>query len=314
MYMKSSFNLKSILNALTLCLLSGITIICSVLYVNTFTGGFFYNNKTILISTVTIVVAVITVISLAYATADNKTIYKISIVVLSVLTFVLFTMYVLKIFGISEKIDSIEDLRNYVASFGYLAIIIYIVLNFLQVVLLPIPGFIAVGTGVALFGPFKTAIFSLIGILVGSYVAFFIGRVLGYKVVKWIVGKETLDKWLNSVRNKDKIVLTFMFLFPFFPDDVLCFVAGLSTMSTPYFIVMIMICRIISVFLSAYSLSGNIIPYTTWWGILLWVFILSFTIIITSILYKNGDKIENYINKRLKSRRRNRESNIARRS
>ncbi len=314
MYMKSSFNLKSILNALTLCLLSGITIICSVLYVNTFTGGFFYNNKTILISTVTIVVAVITVISLAYATADNKTIYKISIVVLSVLTFVLFTMYVLKIFGISEKIDSIEDLRNYVASFGYLAIIIYIVLNFLQVVLLPIPGFIAVGTGVALFGPFKTAIFSLIGILVGSYVAFFIGRALGYKVVKWIVGKETLDKWLNSVRNKDKIVLTFMFLFPFFPDDVLCFVAGLSTMSTPYFIVMIMICRIISVFLSAYSLSGNIIPYTTWWGILLWIFILSLTIIITSILYKNGDKIENYIKKRLKSRRRNRESNIARRS
>ncbi len=313
MYMKSSLTLKSILNAVSLCLLSGITILCSVLYVNTFTGGFFYNNKRILISAVIIVVAVITVIALAYATADKKTIYKVSIVVLSLITFTLLTMYILKMSGVADKIDSIEDLRNYVASFGYLAIIIYIVLNFLQVVLLPIPGFIAVGTGVALFGPLKTAIFSLLGILIGSYVAFFIGRVLGYKVVRWIVGKETLDKWLNSVRNKDKIVLTFMFLFPFFPDDVLCFVAGLSTMSISYFIVMILICRIISVFLSAYSLNGNIIPYTTWWGILLWIIVLALTVITTVLLYKNGDKIERYFTKKLKIRRNNREDNITRR-
>ncbi len=313
MYMKSSLKLKSILNAVSLCLLSGITILSSVLYVNTFTGGFFYDNKLILLSTVVVVVAVITIIALAYATADKKTVYKVSIVSLSLITFALLTMYILKISGVADKIDSIEDLRNYVASFGYLAIVIYVILNFLQVVLLPIPGFIAVGTGVALFGPFKTAIFSLLGILIGSYVAFFIGRFLGYKVVKWIVGKETLDKWLNSVRNKDKIVLTFMFLFPFFPDDVLCFVAGLSTMSTPYFIVMIMICRIISVFLSAYSISGNIIPYTTWWGILLWILILSLTAIATVVLYKNGDKIQKFINNRLKLRRKNREGNITRR-
>lgn len=312
--MKSSITIKSILNSVSLCLLSAVTILCSVLYVNTFTGGFFYDNKLVLLSTVVVVVAVITIIALAYATTDKKTIYKISIVTLSIITFILLAMYVLKITGVSEKIKSVEDLRNYVASFGYLAIIIYIILNFLQVVLLPIPGVIAVGTGVALFGPFKTAIFSLLGILLGSYVAFFIGRILGYKVVKWIVGKETLDKWLNSVRKKDKIILTFMFLFPFFPDDVLCFVAGLSTMSTPYFIVMIMICRIISVFLSAYSMSGNIIPYTTWWGILLWILILSLTAVATVFLYKNGDRIQKFINKQLKIRRKSREGNITRRS
>jgi len=312
--MRSSLSLKFILNTVSLCLLSAITILCSVLYVNTFTGGFFYNNKLVLISIVVVVVSVITVIALAYATADKKTIYKISIVVLFLITFTLSIMYLLKISGVADKIDSIEDLRNYVASFGYLAIVIYVLLNFLQVVLLPIPGFIAVGTGVALFGPLKTAIFSLLGILLGSYVAFFIGRVLGYKVVKWIVGKDTLDKWLNSVRNKDKVVLTFMFLFPFFPDDVLCFVAGLSTMSTSYFVVMIMICRVISVFLSAYSLSGNIIPYTNWWGILLWVLILGLTIIATVVFYKNGDKIENFFKQKFTARRIKRESNITRRS
>ena len=249
------FSLKILLLSVSLCLLSMLTILVSVLYVNTFSGGVFYEYKPLFISSVVIVVAIITVIALAYATADKKTVYKISIVVLSLIAFSLLIMYFLKIFGVADKIDSVEDLRNYVASFGYLAVAIYVLLNVLQVVLLPIPGFISIGTGVALFGPFKTAIFSLIGVLIGSFIAFFIGRYLGYKVVKWIVGKESLDKWLKSIKNKDKVILTFMFLFPFFPDDILCFVAGLSTMKSGYFLVMITVCRVISIFISSYSLN-----------------------------------------------------------
>lgn len=310
--MNSSNKIKKILLAVALILLAGLTVLFSALYVNTFTGGFFYENKTLLLSTVTIMVAVITTIALAFSSSQNKTVFKVSLVVLTIISLALLLMYFLKISGLADRIDSIEDLRNYVASFGYLAVIIYVVMNFLQVVVLPIPGFIAVGTGVALFGPLKTAIYSLIGILLGSFVAFFIGRVLGYKVVKWIVGKETLDKWLKSIKNKDKVVLTFMFLFPFFPDDVLCFVAGLSSMSSTYFVIMITICRIISVVVSAYSLNGNVIPYTTWWGILLWIIVFALTAVFTVYLYKNGDKIEKFFKKRF--RRRKSEGNSTRRS
>ena len=134
---------------------------------------------------------------------------------------------------------------------------------------------------------------------------------LGYKVAGWMVGKETLDNCLKSVKNKDKVVLTFMFLFPFFPDDVLCFVAGLSSMSTLYFSIMITVCRIISVALSAYSLNGNIIPFNTWWGIVLWIVVFALTALLSIYLYKNGDKIERYFKKRF--RRRKSESNTSRR-
>ena len=310
--MNSSNKIKKILLVIALVLLAGLTVLFSALYVNTFTGGFFYENKTLLLSTVTILVAVITTIALAFSTSQNRTVFKVSLVVLTIISLALLLVYFLKISGLADRIDSIEDLRNYVASFGYLAVIIYVVMNFLQVVVLPIPGFIAVGTGVALFGPLKTAIYSLIGILLGSFVAFFIGRVLGYKVVRWIVGKETLDKWLKSIKNKDKVVLTFMFLFPFFPDDVLCFVAGLSSMSSTYFLIMITVCRIISVVVSAYSLNGNVIPYTTWWGILLWILVFVLTALFTVYLYKNGDKIEKFFKKRF--RRRKSEGNSTRRS
>ena len=102
-----------------------------------------------------------------------------------------------------------------------------------------------------------------------------------------------------------------MFLFPFFPDDVLCFVAGLSSMSIGYFSVMIIICRLISVFITAYSLNGNIIPYNTWWGLTIWGIIIILTIILTIYLYKNGEKIDNYF-KKLKLKRKVNESNSSR--
>ena len=115
-------------------------------------------------------------------------------------------------------------------------------------VFLPIPAFITAGAGVLLFGPFLGAVYSYIGITLGSFVAYFIGKIFGVKVANWLVGENNLKKGLNTIKGKDKVVLTFMFLFPFFPDDVLCFVAGITTIKPLFFIVMILITRLVSIF------------------------------------------------------------------
>lgn len=288
---------KIVLNFILVFLIGVFAILFSILYLSTFVGGFLFINKRAIIIIITACVCIISISALIFSLTDNKFIYKFSLLILGLFLIIVLSLYLLKIFGILDKINSIQALRNYVASFGYMAIIIYIFLNFLQVVILPIPGVVSVATGVALFGAFNSSIFSLIGIVVGSIVAFYIGRILGYKVVSWLIGKESLDKWLKNIKNKDKIILTFMFLFPFFPDDVLCFVAGLSSMSSSYFIIMIIICRIISVFTTAYSLNGSIIPYTNWWGILIWSILILLTILTTVFIYKKGDKIQEFLNK-----------------
>ena len=298
MCMKYNQSIKIAFSLFALLLIGIATILFSVLYLGTFEGGFFYKYKDILIIVITACVCIISVISLIFIASDNKFIYKLSLITLIFIALSFSVLYLLKVSGILNKIDSIEALRNYVASYGYMAVFIYILMNFLQVVVLPIPGFVAVGTGVALFGPLKTSLYSLIGILSGSILAFFIGRVLGYKVVCWLVGEEELNKWLKAIENKDKVILTFMFLFPFFPDDILCFVAGLSSMSTNYFLITIIICRIISVVTSAYSLNGSIIPFNTWWGLLLWGIVILITIFATILLYKKGDNIEEYFRRK----------------
>ncbi len=191
-----------------------------------------------------------------------------------------------------EKFKSIEDFRAYVSSFGSASVIIFIILQILQVVILPIPSLITTGSGILLFGVFKGALFSVVGIVFGSIFAFFIGRIFGYKAVKWLVGEEALNKALKSIAGADKVLIAFMLLFPFFPDDLLCFVSGITTVSPLFFIFTVLVTRTIAVFFSSLSISNNLIPFNTWWGILLWVIFFIFTALLTFYLSSHGRKIE----------------------
>ena len=174
--------------------------------------------------------------------------------------------------------------------------ITYILLQFLQVVILPIPGIVSTAAGVAIFGPLLTSIYSVTGILLGSFLAFYIGRKWGNKTVAWIIGEETLEKWQKKLKGKDNLFLTMMFLLPLFPDDILCFIAGLSTMSNRYFSIMIICTRVISIFATCYSV--DLIPINTWWGITIWVVFFAVIIFAFIFIYKNMDKIQKWLKSR----------------
>lgn len=286
--------LKIVLSCSVIVVLGAAAIVFGLLYMNLTNISFLERHTSLIETLFIIIIGLVTIISVVCQLSDKKFVYRLTFLTLILMTAALAVLYVMQITGLWDKIDSVEDLRNYVSGFGGYAVFIFIAIQFLQVVVLPIPGFITVSVGVLLFGAFRGSVYSVIGIVSASIVAFFIGRVFGYKVAGWLVGKENLDKGLELVKGKDKVILTFMFLFPFFPDDVLCFVAGLSSMSVPYYIVMITITRIINIVVSAYSVNGSIIPYNTWWGILLWIAVFILVAALCYAIYKHGDKIENF--------------------
>ncbi len=229
---------------------------------------------------------------------NKQAIHRLIICVLVFLDICGIVFFTICATGIITKINSIQALRDYIAEFGNMAVFLFILFCFLQVIVLPVPGSVAVAAGVALFGPLRCAIYSFIGIVSGSIVAFAIGRWVGYKAVKWIVGKDTLDKWLEKLKGKDYLILSVMFLLPMFPDDVLCFIAGLSSMSWPYFLIMIVITRLISVLTTSYSFG--LIPFNTWWGILLWAIIAVVIVLAFWLVCKYSDKIDKFIKEKLK--------------
>ena len=238
------------------------------------------------------------VICICFLYKKKETLLKTFLSIYIFLAFVLTLIYILQITGAFEVIKDAERLQAFLERAGVWMPILYILLQFLQVVVLPIPSIVSTAAGVALFGAFQTTVFSLIGILLGSFVAFLIGRKLGYKAVVWMVGKETLDKWQTKLKGKDNLFLTLMFLLPFFPDDVLCFIAGLSSMSTGYFLLMILVSRVLAVTTTCYSI--DFIPLNTWWGVLLWSFFIVGIVVAFIIIYKNMDKIQKFLAKRFK--------------
>ena len=289
---KNYKHIRNALSVLTVSLLGCAGIVFAVLYIETFSNGFVAEYATVLITVSSAIITVLTMLAIMFIGKTSGILHKLFFITVFLIASVLAALYILKISGFLDKIDSVEDLRSYISSYGSYAALAFILIQFLQVVVLPIPAFITVGAGVLLFGPLYGAIYSCTGIILGSLVAFFIGRLFGVKVARWLVGQENLEKGLKTIKGKDKIVLTFMFLFPFFPDDILCFVAGITTVSPLFFVIMIFITRIISVFASSYSMNNSIIPYDTWWGILLWIIFFIITILLTVLIYKKGDKIE----------------------
>ncbi len=221
---------------------------------------------------------------------ERKSAAKLILSALILLTFAVITAYILQKTGFFEVFGDEKRLQEYLQKAGIWMPILYVLLQFLQVVLLPIPSLVSTLAGIALFGPFQTTVYSFVGIMLGSLLAFYIGRRWGQKTVAWAIGKDTLLKWKRKLKGKDNLLLSIMFILPLFPDDVLCFLAGLSSMSFLYFTVIISVSRLLAIASTCYSV--NFIPFTTWWGILLWGIIIFSIIFVCIYVYKNMDRVQ----------------------
>lgn len=230
-----------------------------------------------------------------FVLSDRKTLAKTFLSLYILILFCLILIFVFQKTGFFNVVRTPEKLQAYIERAGMWMPLFYTLLQFLQVVVLPIPSVVSTVVGVALFGPFWAMIYSLAGIILGSATAFFIGRRLGYKAVAWMIGEETLEKWQKKMKGKDNVFLTLMFLLPLFPDDILCFVAGLSSMTTKYFLTMILISRTLAIAGTCYSI--DFIPFDTWWGIALWVSFLIGVVVLFVVVYKNMDKIQRWLKK-----------------
>ncbi len=252
-------------------------------------------QKNIPLFTITwiVVVAILCWLGILGIYKQKETLYKSITTLLVGILFCLIMLLILLKTGFFALVKDKQTLANYLQKYGGWMPVAYILLQYLQVVILPIPSVVSTAVGVLLFGAFQTIIYSLIGILLGSFTAFWIGRKLGNKAVAWLIGEDSLATWQKKLKGKDNFILTLMFLLPMFPDDILCFVAGLSSMSVPYFSIMIILSRLFAITTTCYSIQ--LIPLNTWWGVCIWGILFISIILAFVFVYKNMDKIQTKI-------------------
>jgi uncharacterized membrane protein YdjX (TVP38/TMEM64 family) len=121
-----------------------------------------------------------------------------------------------------------EKIKKTVTEVGFLGPILFTLLAILQVILAPIPGQLTGIAGGFLFGAFWGTVYSMLGILIGSFIVFYFSRKLGRPFVEKIIEKKKLNHWHEKIEAGGIPILFTIFLLPIFPDDLICYIAGLT--------------------------------------------------------------------------------------
>ena len=223
----------------------------------------------------------------------NVKTYKLCITLLILGILVVVAYMVCYLNGWLKYFENADTIKNIILDSGMWGIIVFLLIQIFQVVLSFIPSMVTTLVGVAIYGPLVASLVSTVGILLGSILSFFIGRIFGRKVVVWIAGEEQTKKYCDLLNKKGKFLLVLMFLFPVFPDDLLCLVAGITTMSFKFFFIASLITRPVSIFITAYFGSGQLIPYSGW-GLYVWPIIIILLIAVFILCWKYQDKVEKF--------------------
>ncbi len=245
-------------------------------------------------------VAIVGVAALAFTALFKgwETAFKLSVTTFYIGAIFLVVYFALHRSGFMSSINSADDVVNYINNSGGVAEVIFVAANFLQVTVIPIPSTITTTAGAILFdGIWKPLYLTVIGLVAGSMFAFFLGRVFGVRFANWLVGEKTIKKYKNMTKGRDKIVLFYMFLFPFFPDDFLCILAGMTDYTYVGFFLLQVFSRTIGVLTTILIAKGVVsIPFYGWW-LLLWAVIIVAVVVLFILTIKYSEKIENFIMK-----------------
>lgn len=150
-----------------------------------------------------------------------------------------------------------EALRAEVAAFGPYAPLAFVALQSLQVVLAPIPGQLLGGVAGYLFGGLAGSVYSLLGVALGSAVAIGATRWFGRSYAERVLDDAVLARFDGVVDTVGEPGLFVMFLLPVFPDDALCFLAGLTEIPVRRLLALVVVGRAPTFVLAAY-LGGSV--------------------------------------------------------
>lgn len=172
----------------------------------------------------------------------------------------------LVVFGYQNGIfTSPEALRAFLDSLGIFAPLGFIAFQIVQCVIPIIPGGLSCVIGVMVFGPVYGFIYNYISISIGSTINFLLAREYGKNLVLKLVSQKTYDKyvsWIEKGKKFDKFFAIAMFA-PCAPDDLLCFLAGLTEMSLKKFVIIILTCKPWSILAYSMGLSAVITWFTS---------------------------------------------------
>lgn len=142
-------------------------------------------------------------------------------------------------------------LEGYLDGLGHWAPAVIVVAEIVQVLFSFVPGQMVGLAAGYLYGPWWGGLLCLLGLGIGTVLATYLGRVLGRPVIERMMGADTLAR-LARFAERGRLAIFLIFLFPFLPDDAVCFVAGLLPYSLAEMFILAVVGRAPGVWVSAW--------------------------------------------------------------
>jgi len=199
-------------------------------------------------------------------------------------------LYFLYATGFFQAASSLEGVQAYIQRFAPYSQLVFFILQLLSVIIAPIPSNITAAAGGMLFGTWMSFLLTAGAVLLGSVTVFLLARRLGQNFVSRFASEKVSQKYLDLMRTKQDVFLALAFLFPFFPDDLLCILAGLTSISFRRFLLLVVLTRPWGL-LVACAVGGAAVSIPLYGMVLLGlgglaVFLLGL---------KYGDRLENWV-------------------
>ena len=120
-------------------------------------------------------------------------------------------------------------------------------------------------------------------VIAGAVIVFLAARALGRNAVQRFLDKGVMEKYLPIIEEKQDMFLFLTMLFPFFPDDALCMLAGLTKIPLGRFVAIMALARPWGLIVAALLGSGALsLPVWAWAviggaGLLIFVFAMKYS-------------------------------------
>lgn len=212
----------------------------------------------------------------------NKRTMKVLAIVVAVLLVILLIKYMPKLLLITV---SLEEFKKYILSMGHFGVLMIILFQGLQTIIAPIPGEVIQIAGGYFYGIPLGTIYNLIGLIIGSGMAFYFARLIGRDFVENLIKKKNL-KWINNIMESKKfeIILFIIFIVPGLPKDFMIYVAGLTNLKPIKFFVISVISRLPWIMISA-SVGANINAGN--YGMTIVILVIAIIGFLLGVLYKD---------------------------
>ncbi len=192
--------------------------------------------------------------------------------------------------GFFESVDSVEDLQAYISRWAPFSQLVFFGIQFASVILAPIPSSVTAAAGALMFGVLPAFLLTTLAVILGSIVVFSLARQLGQDAVERFLKKHESQKYVAIIRSRRDTFLVLAFLLPFFPDDIICILAGLTEIPFRRFVAIISLTRPWGLLVSC-IVGGNVHRLPPW-GIAL---VLIGGLILCVFALRYGNRIEDWL-------------------